>query len=278
MENIHFLNGKFVSEKDLLISPRDLGYSRGYAVFDFLITYQQRPFLLQKHIDRLFLSAETIGLSIPWSKEEISQLTMETLNANTALSGEKVIRISISGGPSLTLTPPDSPTILITIDPHVPCPSEHYNNGVGVMTVAFQRYQPSAKTNNYIEAIRHFRKLTTPQIDEIIYHSDNMVREGTRSNIFALIDDKLLTPKTNILKGVTREVLLSTLKLEIPVIAEDFSIDTLRAATEVFITATGKGVMPVTMIDNDLVGGGTVGQITKEVMRQHQAFIHSNQW
>jgi len=37
MKNIHFLNGKFVDEDHLLISPRDLGYSRGYAAFDFML-------------------------------------------------------------------------------------------------------------------------------------------------------------------------------------------------------------------------------------------------
>ncbi len=40
----HFLNGKLVTEEDLRISPRDLGFTRGYAVFDFLVTYHGQAF------------------------------------------------------------------------------------------------------------------------------------------------------------------------------------------------------------------------------------------
>lgn len=279
MESTHFLNGKFVLEKDLLISPRDLGYSRGYAVFDFMVTYQHRPYLLQKHIDRLFSSAEAIALFIPWSKEEISSWIMKTLEINMPINGEKVIRISISGGPSFTLAPPSVPTILITVDPHIPCPLEHYMDGVTAKLVEFQRYQPQAKTNNYIEAIRCLRKPdTTPYIDEIVYHSSGMVREGSRSNVFAVINGKLVTPKTGILEGMTRSTLLSILELSIPVEVEDFSVDAFLAATEVFITATGKEVMPIIQIDDISVGDGNVGPITKEVMRQHHDYVRSNQW
>jgi branched-chain amino acid aminotransferase len=69
--SIHFLNGKFVTEDKLLISPRDLGFIRGYAVADFLVTRNKKLFKLSEHINRLFNSAEIIGLQIPWNKEQI---------------------------------------------------------------------------------------------------------------------------------------------------------------------------------------------------------------
>lgn len=278
MESIHFLNGKFVSEKELLISPRDLGYSRGYGVFDFLITYRHKPFMLQRHIDRLFLSAKAIALSVPWSKEQVSEWVLKTLDANKTTNNEKVIRITISGGSSLTLTPPSSPTIVITIDTAISCPPENYKNGVAAILVEFQRYRPEAKTNNYIEAIRSINGVNTLNIDELIYHSSGMVRECSRCNIFAVIDGRLLTPKTNILEGITRGVLLDILELTVPIAVEDFSVDTLHTASEVFFTATGKEVMPVIKIDGVLVGDGEVGTITKEVMKQHHSFVHSDLW
>ncbi len=278
MESIHFLNGKFVSEKELLISPRDLGYSRGYAVFDFLRTYQQRPFLLQKHIDRLFRSAETLALTIPWSKEQVCEWVSETLEANKSINTENVARIIISGGSSTTLVPPRLPTIVITVDAVIGCPPEEYKHGVEIRLVEFQRYRPEAKTNNYIEAVMTLKALATQNIHEVIYYSDGMVREGTRSNIFALINGRLLTPKTLVLGGITREALLDILKLSVPLEVEDFSVAALRSASEVFITATGKEVMPVTKIDGVIVGDGKVGSLTNEVMRQHQSFIDSGLW
>lgn len=279
MESIHFLNGKFVSEKELLISPRDLGYSRGYGVFDFLITYQHhKPFMLKKHIDRLFHSAGMIALSVPWSKEQVIEWVIKTLEANNTPDDEKVIRITLSGGSSSTLTPPSIPTIIITVDPAVPIQRENYEKGVAVILVEFQRYRAEAKTNNYIEAIRAMNEVDSRNIDELIFHSGGMVREASRSNVFALIDGRFLTPKTNILEGITRSVLLENVKLSIPMLGEDFSIEALCAASEVFIAATGKNVMPVTRIDGVPVGCGDVGPFTKEVMKQHKAFLDSDLW
>src|ERR1051325_4080068 len=69
--SIHFLNGQLVTETELRLSPRDLGFTRGYAVFDFLITYHGKPFMLDWHIERLLNSAKQIGLAVPWSKTQI---------------------------------------------------------------------------------------------------------------------------------------------------------------------------------------------------------------
>lgn len=267
-----------MSEQELFISPRDLGFSRGYAVFDFLVTYGHEPYMLKKHINRLFRSADAIALTIPWAEEQVCEWILQTLNANKAINGEKVIRVTISGGLSFTLTPPSFPTIVITIDPMVYCPQQNYVEGVAVNLIEFQRYRPEAKTNNYIEAVRSLRDINLSDIDEIIYHSGGMIREGSRCNVFAVIKGRLLTPKTDILEGVTRGVLLDILKLEIPIVVEDFSVDALLTASEVFITATGKEVMPVTKIDSRVVGDGEVGSITKDVMNQHHAFVYSDLW
>lgn len=277
MKSIHFLNGKFVHENKLLISPRDLGYSRGYAVFDFLVTYKQRPFMLEKHIDRLFNSARAISLNLPWSKEEMSEWVLKTLEMNKTIKDEKVIRITVSGGSSFTLSPVSAPTIIITVDPNVPCSADDYKKGVTTLLVEFDRHLPFAKTNNYIEAVCIFSKIHQ-NIDEVIYYSNDVVHEGTRSNVFAVIEGSLVTPKANILEGVTRWVLLDIVKLPISIKEADFSVESLYRASEVFITATGKGIMPVTKINNYLVGDGKVGPVTKEVMYQYHTFVNSDLW
>lgn len=277
MKYVHFLNGQFVDEDSLVVSARDLGYARGYAVFEFLMTYKGRPFMLEKYMDRLFRSCEAISLESPWSKEQISDWVMQTLDANKSIENEKVIRVTISGGPSFGLAPAEVPTIAIVIDarfPHIP---EDYANGVRVLLTEFERYIPQAKTNNYIEAVRQFR--TAPaEIDEILYHSEGMMREGTRSNVFAVIDGVLVTPKTGILEGITRDIILNKLSLSIQAEARDFSVEDLLRASEVFITATGKEIMPVTMINDVTVGDGSVGRITKEVATEFRNFFESDLW
>ncbi len=276
--NTHFLNGKLVSEELLVVSPRDVGFSRGYAVFDFLKTYSHhRPFKLQEHIDRLFNSANLIGLHMPWSKEQVRKWILETLEANKS-SEEKFIKISVSGGTSNTMLPSENPTIVILIDTAVKYPKERYEKGVGVITVKHERYSPAAKSNNYIEGVKQTQQAQTIGAEEPVYYSNEQVFEGSNSNIFAVVNNKLLTPTTNILAGITRATLLEILKLDIPIEVKNFSLEELLNASEVFLTGSGKEVTPVVLIDGNLVGKGEVGTITKEVMRQFSEYTRSDLW
>lgn len=274
---VHFLNGKLVTEEELLLSARDLGFTRGYAVFDFLITYHNKPFKLSEHIDRLLHSAALIDLKVPWSKKQIMQWVHEALDANEK-DEEKTIKIMISGGASNTMFVSPTPTILVIVDPHHPTSEEEIEKGVGVMTVKHTRYAPEAKTNNYIEAVKQHQKAIKLKADELFYYDDKQVFEGARSNIFALIDGKLLTPKSNKLAGITRAVLLDILKLDVPVVEKDFTLKQLLEAEEVFFTGSGKEVVPVTKIDGKKVGNGQVGSVTKEVIQQFRDYTLSGNW
>lgn len=274
MKNVHFLNGQLVNEDHLLISPRDLGYSRGYAAFEFMITTSGLPFMMDRHVDRLFNSCRTISLVIPWSKQQVADWIQQTVNANELSEEDIVMRIIISGGSSGTLTLAKTPTIVIIVEARMLCTPEDYENGVRILLTEFNRYEPQAKTTNYVQAIRVMNAAPS-DVDEIIYFSDNMVREGTRCNIFAIINDTLITPKTGILEGVTRSVILNDLELSSLAVARDFTVQELLSATEVFITATGKEVMPVTRINEAPVGDGMVGDVTKEIMTKFKNFYES---
>ena len=278
MNKTHFLNGKFVSEEQLTISPRDVGFSRSYAVFDFLKTYSHhRPFKLKEHIDRLFNSADLIGLKMPWSQEQVQKWVLETLAANNS-DEEKFIKIFVSGGVSNTMLPSEKPTIAILIDPAVQYPKEQYEKGIGVITVKHERYNPAAKSNNYIEGVKQTQQAQVIGAVEPVYYSDAQVFEGSNSNIFAVINGKLLTPKTNLLTGITRAVLLEILKLDIPIEIKDFTLDDLLRANEAFLTGSGKEITPITSIDGKPLGNGAVGAITKEVMGQFKKYTLSDLW
>jgi branched-chain amino acid aminotransferase len=79
---IFYLNGKFVDEKEAKISVYDLGLLRGYAVFDFLRTYNQKPFYLDDHLKRLLNSAKIIGLKHNYTLKYLRRITLQTLRKN----------------------------------------------------------------------------------------------------------------------------------------------------------------------------------------------------
>lgn len=276
----HSLNGMLVPEEKLLVSGRDIGLLRGYGVFDFLITYQGgKPFHLRDHLRRLYHSASLIELDIPYAPSTLFGWVEEAIAANQWLS-EKSIRIVVTGGvgPDAITASLENPTVLVVIDPLHTYPDEYYQEGVGVITSNFTRYEPSSKSLNYLDAVRKLKRARNEGAIEVVYHDEALVFEGATSNIFAVLDGELRTPKTGILPGITAQVLLEILDLEISLKTVDFSISDLLRADEVFLSASNKEIMPVTKINGQPVGNGKVGPITNEVMKQFRAYTYSTAW
>ena len=271
MSVIHFLNGKFVPEEELLISPRDLGFMRGYAVADFIVTHNHKILKLNDHISRLYNSAKIVGLTIPWSKDQITTWLNELVENN--IEAEISIKTIVSGGVSKSMHQAEVPTIVMIVNPFTPKPSSYYEQGVKAITVKFRRSYPQSKHTNYVEAIKQQSNITDDSVTEIIYYDDSQITEGSGNNIFAVINNKLVTPKSNIIEGITRNILLEILKLSNPIEVRDFTLNELKSATEVFFTGSGRGVIGIIEIDNKPVGDGKVGAITQEVAKQYKDYL-----
>ena len=50
---IFYVDGRFVPSEEATIPINDLALLRGFGIFDFLKTYNGKPFLLREHIERL---------------------------------------------------------------------------------------------------------------------------------------------------------------------------------------------------------------------------------
>lgn len=271
------MNGEFVKEGRLLISPRDLGFSRGYAVFDFFRTYSgHKPFMFDCHVDRLFNSAKSIGLSMPWSKESIKNIIVSTLEKNDA-EKEFAVRTVVTGGVSASLAP-TNPTLMVILDDVLNFPKSMYENGIEVTTINHKRYNPDSKTTHYVEAIRRWQEMQKEGVGEILYTSDDSILEGTFSNFFCVVGNKLVTAKDNILPGITRRVVIEELKHGVPIEVRDLKLHELDSATEAFISVSGKGIVPVVVIDDKMIGDGRVGPVTKAVMNKFNEFVASDNW
>lgn len=275
----HIINGNLIPEEKLMIPVRDLGFLRGYGVFDFLITYKgAKPFHLEDHTDRLFNSARLIGIPLSVLPGTIREWVFKALEANKDGS-EKQIRMTITRGVSETsFFPSGDPNIVIMVDPALNYPDSFYTEGVAAITAQHRRYLPEVKHLGYLDAVMRLAPLRSKGIVEAIYHYEGQVLEATTSNLFALIDGRLLTPKSNILKGVTRKVILESLSSSIEIFEEDFSYDALLAAHELFISSSSREVMPVVRLNSEPVGNGKVGLITKKVMSLFKDYTLSEQW
>jgi branched-chain amino acid aminotransferase len=275
--NVHYLNGKLVSDAELTIQVRDLGYIRGYGVFDFLITYQNgKPFHLTDHIERFLESARIIDLTLPYSAAQIREIVLQTLDANPT-QGEKSIRLIASGGVGPDgLTQSETPSFICMVEKRVPSPSECFDPGAKVALVHYQRSYPEAKTLNYIAAVVSLKRARREhQAYEVIFHNGKEITEGATSNVFVVKNGIIATPADEILRGVTRKVLLELLP-EVEV--RPVTVDEFKNADEVFLAASNKEVMPVVFVDSRTVGTGRIGAVTQKVMSIFEKYTQSSEW
>lgn len=261
-----------MTEEELLISPRDLGLVRGYAVSDFIVTFHNNPHKVSEHIDRLFKSAEIYGITIPWSKEQISTWVQETFDKNDKES-EKTMKIILSGGISNSMYQAQTPTLVMIMNHYVDKPRSYYENGVKAKLVRYKRPYAEAKHTHHVETIKQLAISKKDGVTEIIYYDDSQVFEAGGSCLFAVIDNKLVTTKSNIVEGLIRNTLLEILHLDIPIEERNFTLKELLKATEIFITNSRNGSIGVVELDGKPVRDGKIGEITKEVSRQYETYI-----
>ena len=263
---ICYLNGKYVPFDQACLPLNDLGIVRGYGVFDFLRTYNGVPFKLREHIQRLQNSAKLIGLSLPWSTEEIEAIAQDTLKRNNF--PEANIRIVVTGGSSADfISPLGQPSIMVIVTPVSEYPREYYEQGVKAITVQIERFLPKAKSLNYISAIGALQQAKLTNAIEALYvNQQGHVLEGTTTNFFVFRGSQLITPKEGILNGITRDVVLEVAKERFEIVEQSINSSDLSHYDEAFITATNKEIMPVIQIDELPISKGKPGENTQLLM------------
>ncbi|MEA1967257.1 MAG: aminotransferase class IV [Thermodesulfobacteriota bacterium] len=263
----YYVNGKFVPENKAVIPVDDLAVLRGFGVCDLLRTYNGKPYFFDEHIKRIENSAKEIGLALPCPGNEIKEIALKTLEQNRDIH-EANIRIIITGGSSPDfLTPQGNSRLLVLISPIPELPEKWYKNGIKVITIASERNVPDAKSISYIPATIALKKAKKQNAAEALYiDRNNFVQEGTTSNLFAFINNRLVTPEKNVLKGITRNVILSITQKIFETELRQIHIDELLKADEIFITGTNKGIVPVVQINETLIGSGKPGKMTKKTI------------
>ncbi len=264
---IYYIDGKFVPEDKAVIPVDDLAVLRGFGVCDLMRTYNGKPYFFNEHIKRLEHSAKEIGLELPWSREDIINIVLETLKRNGSIN-EANIRIVITGGSSPDFfTPQGNPRLLVLVTQIPELPASWYEKGVKVITISIERDIPGAKSIYYIPATMALKKAKKEGAVEALYvDRQGFVREGATSNFFAFINGCLVTPDKDVLKGITRQAVLDIAKKYFKTELRRIALDELFKAEEVFITGTNKGVVPVVMINNTKIGDGKPGKNTNIII------------
>ncbi len=169
MKKYCFLNGKIIEENKAGLDLDDIGILRAYAVFDYLRTYNGKPFLFNEHWKRFQNSAKMLNLKIPISRQEAKLIVQKLLNKNKFK--ESSIRTVLTGGKIKNGMDynKNKPHFYIIITKIHESPKSFYKNGVNLITHEYQRENFEAKTINYITAIKLGEIRSLNKANDILY-------------------------------------------------------------------------------------------------------------
>lgn len=277
-KQIVFLNGQFVEKENASLSIFDHGFLYGDGVFEGVRVYDSNIYKLEEHIKRLYESAHSIMLEIPYTKEALIGLVVETVQKNNLSSA--YIRIVASRGPGdLGLDPRNchDATVLVIAEPLAIYPEALYENGLRLASVVNRRssadvLNPQIKTLNYLNNIMVKMASVQSNSDEaLILNREGYVTEGSSDNVFIVKDGILKTPPIylGVLEGITRNAIMDIAREEGYQVEETaFTLHDVYVADEVFLTGTAAEVIPAISADNRLIGDGSPGVITKHLLKK----------
>ncbi len=277
-----YLNDKFVTDKEAVVSVFDHGFLYGDGVYETLRSYGRRIFMQDAHLSRLFRSGAEIGLTIPIPANDWGDILHEAMIRNDVGTDRQdaYLRITVSrGAGDIGLDPAlcPSPTVVVMAKPLVPPASRLYEAGVNVIVASTKRNLPSAlspqiKSTNFLNNVQAKREaIAAGAFDSILLNWEQHVTECTISNVFFVTDGTLRTPalECGVLDGITRMVAIRlAAKLRIHVEEGHYTVDQLYHADECFLTNTSMEIMPVTSVDRKPIGNGKPGPLTLQLREQ----------
>jgi branched-chain amino acid aminotransferase len=266
-----WIDGRYGPIEEAKISVLDLGVTRSDSTYDVVHAWRGRFYRLDAHLDRFAASLARLRLDPGHDRAGIEAIVhgcVRHSGLRDAYVSMTCTRGRLAAGSRDLRTARN--TFYCYAVPFVWISSpERQATGASMWISQVTRIPPQSvdpSVKNY-----HWLDLDLALLDAYDRHADLVVlrdlsgaiTEGPGYNVFAYVDGRWLTPVGGTLEGITRRSVLE-LAREAGQEADEgrLSADDLRRASEVLVTSTAGGIMPVTVIDGTAVGTGTPGPLT----------------
>jgi branched-chain amino acid aminotransferase len=251
-------DGKLVAWKSAQTHVLTHGLHYGSSVFEGQRMYNGTIFKLKEHTDRLFFSAETLGMKIPFTKEEINQACIDVCKANGIVDG--YLRPVAFRGSEMMAVSAQNTTIHVAVAcwpwPSYFSPAEKLK-GIRLDIARYKRPSPETEPVHAKAAGLYMICTICKHEAEAKGYADAMfldyrgyISEATGANVFFVKDGELHTPTPDcFLNGLTRQTVIAIAKARgVKVIERHIQPEELTGFTECFLTGSAAEVTPVSEI------------------------------
>jgi branched-chain amino acid aminotransferase len=278
-----WFNGALVPWDEAKVHVSSATVLRGANIFEGVRAYwntEERELFIfrnDEHMARLWNSAKIMRMSIPWTKEELTQAQIDVIRANQ-FEGTVWFRLTlyIGEGEEHTWPPEKLPIggfILPRLAPHSPGITEGIDSCISTWTrigdtTVPPRVKAGANYHNSRFAVTEAR-LNGYSGQPILLNERGKVSEGPGACLFMVRDGVLVTaPVTsNILESITRATVLQLASEVLRLRVQEREIDRteLYIADEAFFCGSGWEITPIRSVDRYPIGAGQPGPITKRL-------------
>jgi branched-chain amino acid aminotransferase len=276
----YWVNGRLIHRDEPGISPFDSVVQGGDAVWEGLRLYDGRIFGLHPHLTRLRHSAAALGFTDVPETSSIIDAISETLRANQMTDGVH-LRLTLTRGVKVTsgMDPRlnrSGCTLIVLAEHKAPV---YDTGGLTLVTSSVRRpgpdvLDPKIHHNNLLNSILAKLEANVAGADDaLMLDGRGFVAETNATNLFAVLDGVLVTPRTVACpEGITRATVLE-LAAAAGIVTEvrDISLTEMYVADEVFCTGTMGEIAGITRIDGRPIGATAPGKLTAQIADLYRA-------
>ncbi len=275
MEEIIFLDGKFVSSKKALISALEPGFLYGWGLFETMRSFNGKIVYFDEHLKRIKNSCSGLRLKFPYSLDRAKDIIKEAVKIN----GFKDSYVRLTFFKTI-----NAAQILVIVKRYRPFSAKIYKSGFRACISPLRQDEKSPlaqiKTTGRILCQLSYLEAKRKGFDEaLILNNKGYVTEGSRTNIFLVKNKRIFTPSLNCgcLPGITRKVIFDLAgESGLNINEGNLSINDLKNADEAFLTNSLMGVMPLVSAEGKKIGGGKSGNLTSFLMGKYNLLLRGH--
>ena len=238
----------------------------GRAAYEVIRVINGVPLFYQDHYERMKGTIETIGSPMAISAEQLAEDIKKLLMLNEINNCNVKIIMYTEGQ--------NQKRLLYISKSYYPT-EEETNAGTITGLLRLERQNPNAKLINqaYKDAV-NTKMQESGYFEVILVDSSGRITEGSRSNAFFVIDNKIFTaPGEFVLKGITRKYVIDACKNAGYEVIEQFvGADYLQKIDGAFLSGTSIKVLPIASIDK-LTLNSSANPVVAAVRREYNILI-----
>ncbi len=278
MGPIGLIDGRIIDLSEKIAEMEDRGYQFGDGVYEVTRVYNGKPFALKFHMDRLYRSLRELKIPAVYTFAELASFHGQLIKESGIASAAVYLQITRGVAPRAHAFPENMvPRLTMSIRPTKANVELQATGAKGAFVPDERWLRCDIKSINLLGNLLAKQRGKEVGAFEAVQIRDGVVTEGSSSNFFIVRDGVLWThPVSNlILRGVTRTIILESLapKLGLTVVEKGFDKAFALKAEEAFVCGTNTEIMPIVQMDNDRIGDGKPGAVTRKLIDAYNALI-----